>query len=170
MEAQKRGRGRPVGTGIDDSGVLAAIADMLVIDIGLPIATAYKRIVHRPSDANIGRIHAKWRAQKETLIAEAKQRKSDRVEAERRNREESVSAGAGSSALRNLAFASSISGQLHALQSNQNGTIMQEMKVMQDPEIRAAKELHDSLLGQLIREQKRMENFLGLGSGFGGFG
>ena len=72
----KRPRGRPKGSGKDDSKDLYRIADLLVADPSLKPTTAIKRIGrHNPSD--IRRLQVKWKATRDDLLAAANKRKVD---------------------------------------------------------------------------------------------
>jgi hypothetical protein len=73
--AGERRPGRPKGDGTNDDKELAAMADMILANPGLRPTTAYKRVVHRPTEAAIRRIQAKWRERRETLLAAAGDRR-----------------------------------------------------------------------------------------------
>ena len=74
METQKkRKRGRPVGTGKDDSVKLNRIADMIIENPSLKPTRAMKNLgVKDPS--YIRRLQVKWKAEKETLLSAARER------------------------------------------------------------------------------------------------
>jgi hypothetical protein len=129
MDSVKPKRGRPIGTGIDDSKILAAIADALLANPKLRPTTAYKQIAHKSSEASIRRIQAKWNAQRELLLAAAEQRKAARLEAER----QAIAAQRSTPglAIANLVHRNSVAGQLMALKlAHQNPTMraIQEMQ------------------------------------------
>ena len=72
-----RPRGRPKGSGKDDSAALDRIADLLVANPTLKPTTAMKRTgVRNPSD--IRRLQVKWKAAREDLLAAARKRKAER--------------------------------------------------------------------------------------------
>ena len=148
METHQLARGRPKGTGIDDSKTLAKIADMRMENADLRVTTAYKRIDHKPSDASIRRIQAKWKDSEMTLLAEAEQRKM-----ERRKEKASYATGIGASSLANLAYGLSAAGQLRAIQNELNSPTMRAaMGIYDDPAMRTIKELYDSPTMRAARE------------------
>ncbi len=67
----KRKRGRPTGSGIDDSATLEKIAKMIQKNPKLKFATASKQL-DRFSDSIIRRMREKWNMQKSMLLADAK--------------------------------------------------------------------------------------------------
>lgn len=74
MTTEKRKRGRPQGTGKDDTPVLREIATMIVAEPGLKVATALKRVCAKPSEALIRRIQIKFREHRSEWLAEARAR------------------------------------------------------------------------------------------------
>jgi hypothetical protein len=76
----RRPRGRPKGTGKDDSAALNRIADLLVGNPSLKPTTAIRRIgVHNESDTR--RLQVKWKASGAALLAAARVRKDEAKEA-----------------------------------------------------------------------------------------
>jgi hypothetical protein len=81
MSNQKRTRGRPRGSGKDDSRHLAKVADLLWKNPGLKATAAMTRVMKScqnwdaaSEDALIRRWQAKWRIYQHTLLAEAQYR------------------------------------------------------------------------------------------------
>ena len=74
MKTEKRQRGRPIGTGLDDSPELSALADVLLEFPNLKPTTAMRKILLRPSEAAVRRLQSKWKKQREGLLDEAEQR------------------------------------------------------------------------------------------------
>ncbi len=69
----QRGRGRPLGSGIDDGRALSQIADLLVEGRAYNVAAAVRILVgHDPS--RIRRLQRKFRPQREALLAAARSR------------------------------------------------------------------------------------------------
>jgi hypothetical protein len=69
-------RGRPKGTGKDDSTALNRVADILLADPSLKGTTAMRRIgVHNASDTR--RLQVKWKADGAALLAAARKRKNE---------------------------------------------------------------------------------------------
>ena len=87
MDTEKRQRGRPRGSGKDDSGTLARVADLLVCEPSLKATTAMKRILPErdwgASDATtlVRRLQAKWKSTHETELAAARERARPKIAA-----------------------------------------------------------------------------------------
>jgi hypothetical protein len=71
----KKRRGRPVGSGKDDSAVLQAIAGRILQDPTLKPTAVYKRLDAEWTFASVRRIQDKWRTAKVGLLAEAQARR-----------------------------------------------------------------------------------------------
>lgn len=76
MSSNKRGRGRPRGTGLDDSATLKKMADMIVANPALRPTTAIKRALERPNPATIRRLQGKWTAMSAEYLADAQARRA----------------------------------------------------------------------------------------------
>jgi hypothetical protein len=80
MSTEKRPRGRPHGSGKDDSRYLEQVADLLVRDHSLKPTTAMKRIMLGRKDWGatdatlLRRWQVKWRAKEGSLLAAARER------------------------------------------------------------------------------------------------
>jgi hypothetical protein len=81
MPIEKRPRGRPRGSGKDDSRPLAQVADLLVREPLLKPTTAIKRIVRKCNDRNVAseaalvrRLQAKWKENGNSLLTAARER------------------------------------------------------------------------------------------------
>ena len=48
MNNKKRGRGRPLGSGIDDMPTLQKVADLMAANPALKATTAFRRIIANP--------------------------------------------------------------------------------------------------------------------------
>ena len=69
----QRGRGRPLGSGIDDTRALSRIADLLVEGRAHNVAAAVRILVgHDPS--RIRRLQRKFRPERDALLAAARSR------------------------------------------------------------------------------------------------
>ena len=77
----KRSRGRPVGTGIDDTATLAMVADRLHARPGMSAAAAMKQSVKGIRPSHLRRLHDKWRKSRERLLVEAEERARQKAEA-----------------------------------------------------------------------------------------
>jgi hypothetical protein len=75
MTNDKRGRGRPKGTGKRDDAILHAVADLMAANPGMKATTARRRIEPMPNDADIRRFQVKWQAGKDGLLAAARARR-----------------------------------------------------------------------------------------------
>jgi len=71
-------RGRPRGTGIDDSSTLAVVADVLLASPGMRPTTAMKRAVRGVEATRLRRLQEKWRDHGTRLLAEARERAKQR--------------------------------------------------------------------------------------------
>ena len=102
MSREKRGRGRPPGSGKDDAPVLDMVADMVTAAPMLRPTTAMRRAAPKATDADIRRFQAKWKGDREALLARAR----GRAEARRAARPSSGQrhgSGAGLTALGHVA-------------------------------------------------------------------
>ncbi|RUV45334.1 hypothetical protein EOD29_00280 [Mesorhizobium sp. M1A.T.Ca.IN.004.03.1.1] len=83
---EKRGRGRPVGSGMKDEPFLADIADLLIRTPGLKPTAAMRRVMKARNDwesaspeAMIRRLQAKWRVAGAAQLAAAHKRSAART-------------------------------------------------------------------------------------------
>ena len=86
--APKKTRGRPKGTGTDDSQALARVADRLVAYPTMRASTAMRRDCPTIGITPLRRLQRKWKIEKDTLMAEANKRLQEnkrREEAARRS-------------------------------------------------------------------------------------
>lgn len=74
MSNEKRGRGRPPGTGKNDARTLEAVADMVIATPTLRPTTAMRRVARKATEADIRRFQAKWKEERETLLERARVR------------------------------------------------------------------------------------------------
>lgn len=80
----KRGCGRPIGSGKDDSPTLNKVADLIAANPALRPTTAIKRVIDTPDPSIIRRLQVKWRAGKEAYLAKAQARRAVAVVPARR--------------------------------------------------------------------------------------
>jgi hypothetical protein len=64
-------RGRPTGSGKNDSDLLAQLADLLIARRGMKPATALKQLRRGISDTDLHRLGRKWRVDHEVLLQRA---------------------------------------------------------------------------------------------------
>ena len=76
MSTNKPGRGRPPGTGLDDSPTLRKVADLIAANPSLKPTTAIKRVLERPTDTAVRRLQGKWKEHGPRYRAEAQARRS----------------------------------------------------------------------------------------------
>jgi hypothetical protein len=76
MQLGKKRRGRPVGTGRDDSTASEAIADLLVKESSLNPTAAIKRTLSSPNDSDVRRLQIKWKASARDALESARRRQS----------------------------------------------------------------------------------------------
>lgn len=76
MNSNKRSRGRPVGTGLNDSPTLKKVADMIAADPSLRPTTAIRRALDKPEASNVRRLQVKWKAGEAEYMAGAQARRA----------------------------------------------------------------------------------------------
>lgn len=80
MPNEKRSRGRPRGSGKNDTAMLAQVADLVTKQPALKPTTAMKRVIASAKERDatpetlLRRLQVKWRAQGASLLAQAKAR------------------------------------------------------------------------------------------------
>ena len=72
----RKSRGRPRGTGIDDMRVLEMVADLIVADPRLKPTTAMKRSIKAIGPSHLRRLQVKWKCLSETLFIAAQRRRT----------------------------------------------------------------------------------------------
>jgi hypothetical protein len=85
MTIEKRKRGRPLGSCIDDSLLLAQVADKLVSDSKLKPTTAIKQVLASPGESPLRRLQSKWKIEGSAYLQKAQNRALNRTD-EARNR------------------------------------------------------------------------------------
>jgi hypothetical protein len=80
MTKERRPRGRPKGTGKDDSVAMNRIAELLVANPSLKPTTAIKRIGIR-NESDVRRLQVKWKAQGPALLDAARMRQKQVTQA-----------------------------------------------------------------------------------------
>lgn len=76
MSSTKRNRGRPRGTGLDDSPTLRKVADMLAASPSIKPTAAIKRALDKPTETAVRRLQGKWKDQGARYLAEARARRT----------------------------------------------------------------------------------------------
>lgn len=76
----KKGRGRPPGTGKDDTPMLVQIADSMTANLNLKPTTAIRRINPRAGDAEVRRLQVKWKLEGARYLAQARARYDEAAE------------------------------------------------------------------------------------------
>lgn len=76
MNNNKRGRGRPVGTGYNDAPTLEKMADLMVAQPTLKATTAIRRILGQPGPSQIRRLQVKWKEGAAAFLAAAQARRA----------------------------------------------------------------------------------------------
>lgn len=76
MKNSKRGRGRPIGSGLDDGPTLKTVADMIVVNPSLRPTTAIRRTLGTPGESTIRRLQVKWKAVAAEYLADARDRRA----------------------------------------------------------------------------------------------
>jgi hypothetical protein len=145
MTVPKRKRGRPPGTGLDDSGTLRAMAELIAGNAHLRPTTAIKQVLSEPNNAEIRRLQAKWKADGPRLLAASIARRQAREEASHRRQSEAfwLRVRAQQEAAMN-ALSSAVCGHL--------GTMRTVREVLDRPEMRSAREMANSPDARFARE------------------
>lgn len=169
--ATKRGRGRPKGSGLNDTLVLNKMADMMAMAPKLKPTTAAKRVLDAPDEATIRRLQAKWKKDGQRYLEQARHRRDATIA-------RSAGAGAGLRTAQNMALTQPIgqhlsdratllglnSPALRALRAVQEDPAIRRMREIYDrPEMRMMRELYNSPAMRLARE---MDKFRRLAEGY----
>lgn len=73
---RNRGRGRPVGTGLDDGPTLNKMADIMVANPAMRPTTAMRRAIDKPGPSLVRRLQVKWKAGSAEYLAAAHARRA----------------------------------------------------------------------------------------------
>lgn len=158
----KRGRGRPHGTGLNDEKTLEKIADLIARNPSLRPTTAIKRTLHNPDSATIRRLQVKWKAQGEGFLAKARERRE--VEAAARPTSGGINYGKlamMSGALRNMGGLGGHSAIFDALNNPalraMNSPAMRAIQAMENsPTMRAIRAMENSPTMRIMREMDKI--------------
>lgn len=91
MTSEKRRRGRPWGTGKDDTPHLRRVADLLVANHEMTATSAMKQVLRTVKDdtsmqeSRVRRLQVKWKREKDIHLSEAKIRMQARIDARPRH-------------------------------------------------------------------------------------
>ena len=156
----KRRRGRPVGSGLNDMPVLKQMADMMVRTLRLRATTALHRIEPDVNPATKRRIQMKWKQQGQQLLAEAEARLNERNRVEvpiRPNMDggvayarRAIDEALGMQVLRPIEAVSNLASAQAALLASSQARIFQRGWHAQD--------LHDSPVMRAMRTVRVLEN------------
>ena len=139
----KKPRGRPKGTVISTDGkTLSAVADLLLREPALLPTSAIKRVVPDWTDSVVHRLRGKWRKQSDALLADARQRSSEREA--RRKSSASVPAGLG------LGGIASYAAKMRAFQDSP--AVLAAQKMLDSPAMRLMWEIENNPTVRLMRE------------------
>lgn len=157
--SNKRGRGRPIGSGKDDAPTLSKIADLRAANPGLKVTPAIRQVLSNPNSATVRRLQAKWQMDGSKYLAAAQERRtvasmpvrrtsasySLRVARQIAEAQRKVSGMLGTSAWENLTSA--------ALRAAYDDPITKAMrKVNESPTMRAARGLYDDPIMRATQE------------------
>lgn len=180
MTSQRKPRGRPKGSEVNDDAALSAIADMLTANSRLKPTTAMRRYKPRIGDAEIRRLQSKWRQRGERYLAEAQMRSAAKHQEQRQQRVatwDSVDFAITPELARQLQIIdeTSVIGFTREMKNNramrfvddaENSPTMRRIREIQNsPAMRIIQELENSRAMKIIREHQRIQNMLK-----GGFG
>ncbi len=101
-----RRRGRPPGTGRDDSAMLTAVADVLQAKPGTKATTAMRRLAKgAATDSDLRRLQVKWKAEGDRRMAEAGARAREREKRREQDRSQTAAMTAAEMAVRVIGMA-----------------------------------------------------------------
>lgn len=133
------GRGRPKGTDLRaDRKTLADMADLLLCEPGMRPTAAIKKLVPSWTDSIVHRLLGKWRKQRETLLAKAR----ERAEAKALAAVQSPSEHAGRRIGRLLALSQSFQGR---------AAFLTAQRLMDTPTMRMMREIENSPTVRMVR-------------------
>lgn len=178
MSNNKRGRGRPRGTGLDDSPTLKKVADLLADDPSLAPTTAMKRVLPKPDETTVRRLQVKWREQGAKYLADAQARRAavpaptrgagasyaprtigQIVEAQRKMQD---ALGPGFRAAQELMNTPGMAAAREAARRyHEDPTLRAFREIQNDPVVRAMREFHNSPEARLLREMQAAKRLLG---------
>ncbi len=171
MNSSKRGRGRPIGTGKDDTPTLNKVADLMAADPRLKVTPAIRQVLGNPDAATVRRLQVKWQTGRDKHLAAAQDRRSVASMSARRvapsysprmvrqiaEAQRKVSGMLGTGTWEN-----STSAALRAAYDEPGMKAMREVydspamraarTLYDDPTMRAMRELHDSPTMRAMRE------------------
>lgn len=142
MTDDRKPKGRPKGTEMDDSAMLATIADMLVANPDMKATSAMRRIKPQASDAEIHRWQDKWKRRKVELLKEAKARDAAAM------RKKAERAPVAPTSVDMIRFASGLTGL---------PTLDPIWKFLKSPEMQAIQELYKNGTMKVIQDLKKPE-------------
>lgn len=152
----KKPRGRPQGTGKDDSAALAAVADMVIASEAEPPAispsSAMKRCVKGLGNSHLRRLQVKWKAESNRLKEEARGRARAKVEACEKARKATTNFGsAGSACAAMLAAAADLNRYDSSMASEVAQHALAASKLMESQfetgGLAAMTEIHSKVMG-----------------------
>jgi hypothetical protein len=158
MAKQKNGRGRPKGDGVDDSALLARIADLIRVGAASNPTAALKQIKPGAEETEQRRVQRKWKARHVDLIAEANARHTKSVSAPQPPvRHANYLAQIAALSASAKAFEVAQSPAFEAFWRFQNSPQMQKIRALQQsPAFQRILALQASPQMQAIRDQHRL--------------
>lgn len=189
MNSSKRNRGRPVGTGLDDSPTLKKVADMIVANPSLRPTTAIRRALDKPEASNIRRLQVKWKAGKAEYMADAQAKRAAASTPARRvsasyspragrhivdaHRKIQEALGPGFRAAQEMMNSPAVRAAqeaarryqenpaLRAIEELRNSPTMRAIEELQNnPTVRLMRELQDSPMMRAAREMEKVQRLL----------
>lgn len=147
MSNTKRSRGRPQGTGKNDTAVLEAVADLLHLTPAMRPTTAMKRVTLDAGPSDIRRYQVKWRQQRGALMEAAVARAQAKLESSHRSRSRR---GVGTT------YRGTESATMKAMRDITNSPTMKALEQMaNNPTLKALEEMANNPTFQAI---ERMRN------------
>lgn len=162
MSIEKRGRGRPPGTGKNDAHTLESVADMVIATPALRPTTAMRRVAPKATGAEIRRFQAKWKEERETLLdrarARAEARRTTNASPPRRHRSASGIAALGRvsqemDAVSRRAQEILDSPAMRAMRDLENSSALKAMRDLENsPALKAMRDLENSATMRALRD------------------
>ena len=144
----KRSRGRPKGSGKDDSAFLKRVADLLLQNPDMKPTTAIKRVIGVDNPSNIRRLQVKWKANREALLAAARERKAEA--------EDVAAAPRGSGMMPDLAAITNHMEQVRRTMGGPGAQISEQMKLLEQ-----AFGPFQKMMKEIQNQQRMISNILG---------
>lgn len=164
MTSEKRRRGRPCGTGKDDTPHLRRVADLLVESPEMTATSAMKQVLRTVKDdtvepeSHVRRLQVKWQKEKEMYLTDAHARLKARAEA-RRAQTSGVRAANMATAL-GLAQKSAYAEMVKEARLAAESPVSRFLKELRDDQERIRKLLHPPGYHEIMEQHRKLQETL----------